>query len=176
MRACVDLGAAPDFVIAAPHNINRKGQWMPAGVAEGIKAISPGSGTIKKARTVLCEGGRFASMLDEDVGTPLRPALMRLAGSVRARVVLCWAVMDATRTIVVNFKTAPYPIPDTEEKVAANLAVLDEIRQQVLASLRGQHWGFETERLRQLPLSFPAETAGSDAQLVLEFLKAGEGR
>ena len=55
-------------------------------------------------------------MLDEDVGTPLRPALMRLAGSVRARVVLCWAVMDTTRTIVVTFKTAPYPIPDTETR------------------------------------------------------------
>jgi hypothetical protein len=176
MRACVDLGAAPDFVIAAPHNINQKGQWMPAGVAEGIKAISPGSGTIKKARTVLCDGGRFASMLDEDVGTPLRPALMRLAGSVRARVILCWAAMDATRTIVVTFKTAPHPIPDTEEKVAANLAVLDELRQHVLAGLRGQYWGSEPEPLRQPPLLFPAETVGSEAQRTLDFLKAGEGR
>lgn len=173
MRGCIDLGAAPDFVIAAPHNINRQGRWMPAGVTEGVKAISPGSGTMKKARAVLCEGGRFASMMDEDVGTPLRPALMRLAGSVRARVILCWAVMDATRTIVVTFMTAPYPIPDTEEKVAANLAVLEELRQRVLAGLQGQHWGSEAD---SLPAFSPADRAGSDAQLVLDFLKAGEGR
>jgi hypothetical protein len=157
MRSCVDLGAAPDFVIVAAHNINRDGRWVPAGLAEGFKAIVPGSGTLRKARTVLCEGGRFASMLDEDVGTPLRPALMRLAGSVRARVILCWAVMDAKRTIVVTFRTAPYPIPDTEEKVVANLAVLEELRQRVLASLQGQHWGLEAEPLRQLPVFSPAD-------------------
>jgi hypothetical protein len=79
--------------------------------------------------------------MDADVGTPLRPTLMRLAGSGRARVILCWAVMDATRTIVVTCKTAPHPIPDTEEKVWANLAVLEEQRHRVLASLQGQFWG-----------------------------------
>jgi hypothetical protein len=49
--------------------------------------------------------------------------------------------MDATRNIVVTYKTAPHPVPDTEEKVWENLAALDEQRQRVLASLRGQYWG-----------------------------------
>jgi hypothetical protein len=143
MRGCAELGAPPDFVLAAPHNINRDGQWVPAGMAEGFKAVPPGPTLLRQVRTVLSEGGTFASMMDADVGTPLKPTLMRLAGSVRARVILCWAVMDATRTIVVTYRTAPHPIPDTEEKVWANLAALEELRQRVLASLRGQYWGLD---------------------------------
>ena len=141
MRACLDLGASPDLVLAAPHNINPDGRWLPAGSAFGFNAIPPGRGLLPRVRVLLSEGGRFASMMDAEVGAPLRPTLMRLAGSVRARVILSWAVMDATRTVVVTFQTAPHPIPDTEEKVWANLAVLDEQRQRVLASLQGQHWG-----------------------------------
>jgi hypothetical protein len=171
MRACVELGAAPDYVIAAPHNINREGRWLPAGLSEGFKAIAPGSGTLRRARTVLAEGGRFASMLDEDVGTPLRPALMQVAGSVRARVVLCWAEMDASRTIVVTFRTAPHAVPDTEEKVWADLAVLDQQRQRVLATLQGQYWGFDRTHGPTHPLS-PASPDASEerqGQLVLEY-------
>jgi hypothetical protein len=162
MRACVELGAAPDCIIAAPHNINREGRWLPAGLSEGLRAIAPGLGTLRRARTVLAEGGRFASMLDEDVGTPLRPALMQVAGSVRARVVLCWAEMDANRTIVVTYRTAPHAIPDTEEKVWANLAVLDQQRQRVLATLRGQYWGFDRMHDPTNRLSSSSPTAGEE--------------
>lgn len=171
MRACVDLGAAPDYVIAAPININRDGRWLPAGLREGFKAIPPGSGTLRRARTVLAEGGRFTSMLDEDVSLPLRPALMQVAGSVRARVVLCWAEMDPSRTIVVTYRTAPHAIPDTEEKVWANLAVLDQQRQRVLAALRGQYWGFAPTHDRTRPLSPSSPAAGeeSNGQLKLEY-------
>ena len=92
-------------------------------------------------------------MLDEDVGTPLRPALMQVAGSVRARVVLCWAEMNADRTIVVTYRTPPHSVPDTEEKVWANLAALDQQRQRVLATLRGQYWGFDRMHDTTNPLS-----------------------
>lgn len=141
MRGFLELGASPDLLLAAPHNINQDGKYLPAGTADGFNAIPPGPGLLRKVRTLLSEGGRFASMMDADVGGPLRPTLMRLAGSVRARVILCWAVMDATRTIVVTYVTAPHPIPDTEDKVLANLAVLQEQRRRVLGNLRGQYWG-----------------------------------
>jgi hypothetical protein len=141
MRGLLELGAPPDLLLAAPWNISRDGKWLAAGTADGLNAIPPGPWLLRKVRILLSEGGRFASMMDADVGTPLSPTLMRLAGSVRARVILCWAVMDATRTIVVTYVTAPHPIPDTEEKVWANLAVLQEQRQRVLANLRGQYWG-----------------------------------
>ena len=141
MRGFLDSGASPDLLLVAPHNVNPDGKWMPAGSAVGFNAIAPGPGLLPRVRTLLSEGGRFGSLMDADVGAPLRPTLMRLAGSVRARVILSWAVMDATRTIVVTHQTPPYPIPDTEEKVRANLAVLEELRQRVLASLQGQYWG-----------------------------------
>jgi hypothetical protein len=137
MRGCVDLGAAPEYIIAAPHNINQDGRWLPAGAGEGFKAIAPGPFTLLQARKVLQKGGRLASMLDEDVGTPLRPALMRLAGSMGARVVLCWAEMDAERNLVITYRTPVHPIPDTEEKVSANMAAVEEERQRALDSLRG---------------------------------------
>jgi hypothetical protein len=158
LRGLQDLGASPDLVLAAPFNINRDGKLLPAGSAEGLNAVPPGPGLLRQVRTLLSEGGRFASMMDTDVGTPLRPTLMRVAGSVRARVVLGWAVMDATRTIVVTYETAPHPIPDTEEKVLANLAVLEEQRRRVLTSLRGQHWGQDEETaFAGLSLSQPAD-------------------
>jgi hypothetical protein len=171
MRACVELGAAPDYVIAAPHNINREGRWVPAGLREGFQAIAPGSGTLRRARAVLTEGGRFASMLDEKVGTPLRPALLQVAGSVRARVVHCWAEMDPTRTVVVTYRTAPYAVPDTEEKVWANLAALDEQRQRILASLRGQYWGHDPapDHARPVPPSSAQGSEETDGQLALDF-------
>lgn len=175
VRACVELGAAPDYVIAAPHNINREGRWLPAGLREGFQAIVPGSGTLRRARTVLAEGGRFASMLDEAEGTPLRPALMQLAGSVRARVVLCWAEMDASRTIVVTYRTAPHAIPDTEEKVWANLAVLNQQRQRILAALQGQYWGLDGtfersyDSTRPLSSSSPAGSEERKGQPTLEY-------
>jgi hypothetical protein len=151
MRALQDLGASPELLLAAPVNINQDGQWLPTGTAVGLNAIPPGPGLLRQVRTLLSGGGRFGSMLDADVGAPIRPTLMRLAGSARARVILCWAVMDATRTIVVTFQTAPHPVPDTEEKVLANLAVLEEQRRRVFTSLRGQHWGRDEETAFAVP-------------------------
>ena len=171
MRACVELGAAPDYVIAAPININREGRWLPAGMRDGFKAIPPGSGTLQRARTVLTSGGRFASMVDADVGLPLRPAIMQVAGSVNARVVLCWAEMDQNHTIVVTFRTAPHAIPDTEDKVWTNLAVLDQQRRRILASLQGQHWGLDLtpDPVRPLSPSSPAANEERDRQLTLDY-------
>jgi hypothetical protein len=141
MRALMELGAPPDCLLAAPHNINQNGEWFPSGTQNGLKALPPGPTLLRQVRNTLAKGGRFASMMDADIGTPLRPTLMRLAGSVRARVILCWAAMDDRRNIVVTYRTAPHPVPDTEEKVLQNLAALDEQRQKIFASLRGQYWG-----------------------------------
>jgi hypothetical protein len=160
MRACMELGASPDFVLAAPHNIDRHGQWVPAGMATGFNAIPPGRSLIRQVRTVLCEGGRFATMADAELGGPLRPTMMRLAGSVRARVILCWAVMDTNRTVVVTYRTAPYPIPDTDEKVWANLAVLQEQRERVLANLQDQHWGLNLDNDALTPVTAPGVLEG----------------
>lgn len=141
VRGFLDLGVPPDSVIAAPSNITGEGRWIPAGIAEGVKALPPGPATLLRVRTVLREGGRFAAMLDEDLGQPLKPQMMRLAGRVGARVVLCWAEMDKSGTICVNYEPAPHPIPDNEQKVLANLGVLEDRRQRIIAGLRGSRWG-----------------------------------
>jgi hypothetical protein len=167
MRACMESGASPDFVLAAPHNIDRHGQWVPAGMATGFNALPPGPSLIRRVRTVLSEGGRFATMADHEVGGPLRPTLMRLAGSVRARVILCWAVMNTNRTIVVTYRTAPHPIPDTEEKVWANLAVLEEQRERVLANLLDQRWGVDLDSDSPVPKKAPGVVEGQADQTAL---------
>jgi hypothetical protein len=143
MRGLMELGAPPDCLLAAPHNINENGEWLPTGKESGFKALPPGPSLLRQVRTLLAEGGIFASMLDADIGGPLRPTLLRLAGSVRARVIFCWAAMDGTRNIVVTYRTAPHPVPDTEEKVRENLAALDAEREKIFAGLRGQYWGRE---------------------------------
>jgi hypothetical protein len=78
-------------------------------------------------------------------------------------------VMDASHTVVVTYRPAPHPIPDTEEKVWANLAVLEELRQRVLASLQSQHWGLEVpaDFARPLPVFHPAVRENRAAELTL---------
>lgn len=128
----IDLGYPPDLVLAAPSNITADGHWVSAGAAKAIKALAPGSATLLRARTILRGGGRLAAMADEDEGEPLRPEMMRLAGRLGARVVLCWAAIDDAGEICVTYEPAPYPIPDTEEKVLANLDVLEIKRRSIL--------------------------------------------
>ena len=62
--ACVELGAAPDCVIAAPHNINREGRWVPAGLSEGLERLrlagntAPGAHCARRRREVCIHAGR----------------------------------------------------------------------------------------------------------------------
>lgn len=168
MRACMESGASPDLVLAAPHNIDRNGQWVPAGMATGFNALPPGPSLIRRVRTVLGQGGRFATMADAEMGGPLRPTLMRLAGSVRARVILCWAVMNTDRTIVVTYRTAPHPIPDTEEKVWANLAALQEQRERVLGNLLDPHWGVDLDTNSSVAVATAGPHEGQAGQTKLQ--------
>ena len=60
--------------------------------------------------------------------------------------------MNAYRTIVVTYRTPPHSVPDKEE-LWVNLAALDQQRQRVLATLRGQYWGFD--RMHDTQTRFP---------------------
>jgi len=48
--------------------------------------------------------------------------------------------MDANG-IAVNYLAPPHPVPDTEEKVVANLAVMEKHRDRIIAGLRAPRWG-----------------------------------
>jgi hypothetical protein len=82
-------------------------------------------------------------------------------------VILCWAVMNTNRTIVVTYRTAPHPIPDTEEKVWANLAVLEEQRERVLANLLDQRWGVDSDSDSPVPKKAPGVVEGQADQTAL---------
>jgi hypothetical protein len=147
LRGLLESGVTLQFVIIASHimnmdgNMDGKGGWIPTGLDEAIKALPPGPATLLRARTVLRNGGSLATMLDRNFDQPLQPQMMRLAARVRARVVLCWVEMDATDILTVTYMTAPHPVPDTDEKVLANLAVLEDQRERIIGRLRGRRWG-----------------------------------
>lgn len=135
LRSLFDSGFPPEWVVADSQNINPDGRWLPAGIQQGVRAFPPYASTLLRARTELRAGKRIAAMADLDVGAPLKPELMRLAGRLNAKVVLCWAEMHQ-RTIWVHYESPPYPVPDTERKVLANLEAVDLRRQQVITGAK----------------------------------------
>ena len=103
-----------------------------------------------RARTTLRARGIVGSLIDEGVQGALSGSLMRLAGRMGTRVILFWSEMDDEGRVLLTYQTAPYPIPDTEEKVIANLAVLEAERMRIFSALASQR-----RLLRGLRLAHP---------------------
>ncbi len=138
VRALGELGVPPWFAIAAADSISADGRWRPTGYPKGMPAEPPGAGAMLRARTTLRARGVVGSLIDEGVRGPLSGSLMRLAGRMGARVILFWSELDAHGEVLLTYQTAPHPIPDTEEKVQANLALLERERERIFTALTAQ--------------------------------------
>lgn len=138
-RVLLELGAAPSLVIALANAIDADGGYPLPGIRQSIPALPPSASTLIKVHRALKGGAIVGSMMDAYPGGPLKPQLFRLAGKNGTRVIFLFSELDAKQGMKLIVAQPPFPIPDTEEKVQANLEAYDRERRRILAGFRGNH-------------------------------------
>lgn len=136
-RVLEELHAAPSIVIALADAIDRQGGYPLPGMGKSIPAFPPSTSTLVKVHRALTGGATVGSMIDAYPGGPLKPQLFRLAGKTGSRVVFLYSELDEAGEMKFTIALPPYPVPDTEEKVQANLLAYDTERKRILAHYRG---------------------------------------
>jgi hypothetical protein len=135
IRALDELGARPNFAIAAPVSIGSDGRYPLVGLSSRLPAIEPGISALVKTRSELARGGVVVSMIDNHIGEPLTSQLLKLAGKIGSRVVFFWTDRSDDGSIKVIFSSPPHPFCESESKVVENLAEIDNQRQRILQRL-----------------------------------------
>lgn len=138
-RVLDEMNAAPSLVIALAEAIDNEGGYPLPGAGKNIPAIAPGISALAKVHRALEKGATVGSMIDAYPGGPLRPQLFRLAGRTGSRVVFLYSELEEERRMKFTIALPPFPVPDTEEKVQANLLAYDMERKRILARFRGDH-------------------------------------
>ncbi len=138
-RVLDEMNAAPSLVIALAEAITKEGGYPLPGAGKSIPAFPPGISTLAKVHRALECGATVGSMIDAYPGGPLRPQLFRLAGRTGSRVLFLYSELDRFRRMKFTIALPPFPVPDTEEKVQANLLAYDTERKRILARFRGDH-------------------------------------
>ncbi len=138
-RVLDELGAAPSLVIALADAINKEGGYPLPGLGKSIPAFAPRTSTLAKVHRALLSGATVGSMIDAYPGGPLKPQLFRLAGKTGSRIVFLFSELDRRGHMKFTIAMPPHPVPDTEEKVQANLVAYDTERKRILAHYRGDH-------------------------------------
>ena len=138
-RVLEEMNAAPSLVIALAEAIDKEGGYPLPGMGKSIPALPPSTSTLVKVHRALRSGATVGSMIDSYPGGPLKPQLFRLAGKTGSRVVFLYSELDAEKRMKFTIALPPHPVPDTEEKVQANLLAYDKERKRILAHYRGDH-------------------------------------
>ncbi len=138
-RVLEEMNAAPSLVIALADAIDKDGGYPLPGMKKSIPAFPPSTSTLVKVHRALQSGATVGSMIDAYPGGPLKPQLFRLAGKTGSRVVFLYSELDEAQQMKFTIAMPPHPVPDTEEKVQANLLAYDKERKRILAHYRGDH-------------------------------------
>lgn len=138
-RVLDEMKAAPSLVIALADAIDKEGGYPLPGMNKSIPALAPSTSTLVKVHRALQGGATVGSMIDAYPGGPLKPQLFRLAGKTGSRVIFLFSELDDNRQMKFTIARPPHPVPDTEEKVQANLLAYDTERKRILSHYRGDH-------------------------------------
>jgi hypothetical protein len=129
-------GGYPDLTVVADQGrIVGSDQLLVAGLQKRLPAIPANRYALGRARRTLQEGMPIVCLADPQMGGPLIPLVLQLAGRVGARVIFQWAVRRPNGSIEVTFTTAPRPYCENEEAVQENLAFLRAAQKRALARL-----------------------------------------
>ena len=135
MRPLLEQGYSEPIVVADRGRIVDGNRIMVPGTGKRLMAIPAEKSAIRQARRLLLNGTSVICLADENLGGPLQPVVLRLAGRVGARVVFQWAVRRPDGVIEVTFRNAPHPFCETDDAVRENLAFLREAQKRALAAL-----------------------------------------
>jgi hypothetical protein len=135
LRPYFERGYPEPVVVADFGRIIGVDQLMVAGLETRVTAIPANRYALGRARRSLQEGVPVVCLADAQMGGPLYPLVLQLAGRVGARVVFQWARRRPDGTIEVTFVNAPRPHCETDDAVRENLAYLRAAQKHALAAL-----------------------------------------
>lgn len=141
LRPYLERGYPEPVVVADQGRIIGMDQLMVAGLERRLNAIPVNRYALGRARRSLQEGTPVVCLADAEIGGPLYPLVLQLAGRVGARVVFQWARRRQDGTIEVTFVNAPRPKCEDEKAVEENLEFLREAQKRALREL-----GLPTDR------------------------------
>ena len=138
MRVMILTGHKPDVVVVDPDNM-RVGNTalQPAGLMDGVPAVSPGPKGLLRIRTVLRNRGLVACTLDSRAGGPSHPDLLVLAGRLGARTVTFCTELGPDGVVIVAFKNAVHPYCDSVRAIEENIEAMLDDERRLLAKLNG---------------------------------------
>jgi hypothetical protein len=135
LRPYLERGYREPVVVANHGKIIGTDQLMVAGLSRRVTAIPADRYALGRAKRSLMDGVPVVCLADAQMGGPLYPLVLQLAGRVGARVVFQWARRRRDGTIEVTFANAPRSKCETSEAVQENLAFLRAAQQRALAAL-----------------------------------------
>ena len=128
--ALVQAGLPPSLIVTAEHSAPR-GTYVPPGTTLAIPAAWSGPNSLLGVRSELRKGGLIYTLLDEDIGLPLKGNVLRVAARLSAVVLFC-TIRPRPNRFEVALVEPPFPLQRGEDDVLANLADMERRRQQWL--------------------------------------------
>jgi hypothetical protein len=135
MRPLLEQGYSEPTVVADPGRIVDGDRIVVPGTTIRLMAIPAQKNALRKSMRLLLDGVSVVCLADPNLGGPLQPLVLRLAGRAGARVVFQWAVRRPDGVIEVTFMNAPRPYCENEEAVRENLAFLQAAQQRAFKAL-----------------------------------------
>jgi hypothetical protein len=122
LRPLFELGCPPDAVISSVSQI-LDGKFRVGGMAESSPALAAQDpNVLLKARRILQRGGMVAALIDAN--NRLNPNILRLVGSVGARLLFYVSEMQENGEILFRFLPPPDPFCRTPEGILSNIEYL----------------------------------------------------
>ena len=124
LRALVELGCIPNAILVSEQALVN-GKFRVAGTDKRLTGIATGSGMVLvKTRSALRGGGMVGALCDTQQCTPVNVNMLRLVGSVQARLVFGFAEVCANGEILIHFYTPPDPFCESPDGIMANIEFL----------------------------------------------------
>jgi hypothetical protein len=135
LRVPMEFGYPIPVPVADPGRVLEQERYVVAGMSERIPALPVSPYVLARMRTLLLRGTPVVCLADNEFGGELSTNPLRLAARLRIPVIFVWAELARDRVIDVTFQLAPHPLCETEDAIAENLRLLQEINGRVLRSL-----------------------------------------
>jgi hypothetical protein len=135
LYASIEMGYETPLVVADPGNMDENNEIMVPGQTKRAPAVATSSHVLMKIRATLQEKGSVACLADTELGAPISPTVLRIAGQAGARMVFQWAERQRDGVIDIYFINAPRPWNESEEDIEMNMEFLRVENRRILSSL-----------------------------------------
>jgi hypothetical protein len=130
-RTLLELDCPPDAIVASGELL-KNGMFPIWGTVNEVPGLAADRNVLIKTRSILRRGGSIAAMIDTQVGGSIEVNLLRLLGSVGARLVLALAELQSSGEILVQFYNPPDPFCSSDEGIMKNVEFFEQKIDEIL--------------------------------------------